>query len=447
MSVTMYPSSKATELPVVLGGSPAVASDDDSLFHWPIVTAEDEKAVVDVLRAGKMSAWDITEKFEAEWGAYLGTRYNLAHCNGTMALLAAMFGVGVGRGDEIIVPSMTYWASGLQAMLLGATPVFAEVDPQSLCIDPKGIEKLITPRTKAIIAVHYCGHPADMDAILEIARRRNIKVIEDVSHAQGSLYKGRLCGSMGDVAGISMMAGKSFAIGEAGMLSTNDRTIFERAIALCHYERCAQHVQEPELRKMVAPVNARTAMPLAGLKGRVNQTCSAMGRVQLKYYPQRIKEIQSAINRFWDLLDGTPGLRPHRCNLAEGSTMGGWYNPLGHYSPEELGGLSVGAFVDAVNAEGSNRTFRGSNYPLHLHAVMRDADVYHDGKPTRIAFSDRDLREPIGSLPITEGLHARCIGIPYFKHDEPELIAQYANAFKKVANSAEKLVKHVQAAT
>jgi dTDP-4-amino-4,6-dideoxygalactose transaminase len=444
MSVTTLPSSKLIDLPVVLGGPPALADDHEALFHWPIVTAEDEHAVIDVLRAGKMSAWDITQQFEAEWGGYIGTKHNLAHCNGTMALLAAMFGVGVGRGDEIIVPSITYWASGLQAMLLGATPVFAEIHPETLCIDPAGIEKLITPQTKAIVAVHYCGHPADMDAIMEIARRRNIKVIEDVSHAHGSLYKGRICGAMGDVAGFSMMAGKSFAIGEAGMLSTNDRTIFERAVALCHYERCAEQVLDLSLRKVVAPANARTALPLAGLKGRVNQTCSAMGRVQLKYYPQRIQEIQSAINRFWDLLDGTPGLRPHRCNLSDGSTMGGWYNPLGHYLPEELGGLTVGAFVDAVNAEGSSRTFRGSNFPLHLHAVMRDADTYHDGKPTRIAFASRDVREAVGSLPVTEQLHARCIGIPYFKHDDPELITQYANAFKKVAHHAEKLVQRAR---
>jgi dTDP-4-amino-4,6-dideoxygalactose transaminase len=442
MTAATYSSRETKELPAVLGGEPALSGDNERLFHWPIVTSEDERAVIDVLRAGSMSAWDITEQFETEWGLYLGTRFNLAHCNGTMALLAAMYGVGVGRGDEIIVPSITYWASGLQAMLLGATPVFAEIHPESLCIDPAGIEKLITPRTKAIVVVHYCGHPADMDPIMEIACRRNIKVIEDVSHAQGSLYKGRMCGSMGDVAGVSMMTGKSLAIGEAGMLSTNDRSIYERAVALCHYERCAEQVLEPTLRRIVAPAHARTSMPLAGLKGRVNQTCSAMGRVQLKYYPQRILEIQSAINRFWDLLEGTPGLRPHRCNLQEGSTMGGWYNPLGHYAPEELGGLPVGMFVDAVNAEGSSRTFRGSNYPLHLHAVMRDADTYHDGKPTRIAFAGRDVREAIGSMPVTEGLHARCIGIPYFKHDEPQLIEQYANAFKKVAHSAEKLVKH-----
>ena len=106
-----------------------------------------------------------------------------------------MFGCGVGVGDEIISPSVTYWASCLPAFSLGATVVFADIDPDTLCIDPNDIEHRITERTKAIVAVHYCGHPADMDPIMEIARRHNIKVIEDVSHAHGGRYKGRTVGS------------------------------------------------------------------------------------------------------------------------------------------------------------------------------------------------------------------------------------------------------------
>ena len=175
---------------------------------------------IDVLRAGNMSDWDLTQQFEREWAAYQGTHYALAHCNGTAALLAAMWAVGLGRGDEMIAPSLTYWASATQVMSLGATPVFADIDPVTLCIDPNDIEHRITPRTKAIMVVHYCGHPADMDPIVAIARQHNLKVIEDVSHAHGSLYKGRMCGSLGDVSAMSMMARKSFAIGEAGMLCT-----------------------------------------------------------------------------------------------------------------------------------------------------------------------------------------------------------------------------------
>lgn len=423
----------------ILGGPKAVGQQHDDMFHWPIVTSEDEQAVVDVLRKGAMSGTDITRQFESDWQAYQGTKYNLGHCNGTMALLAAMFAVGVSRGDEVIVPAMTYWASSLPCMLLGASPVYAEIDPVSLCISPDDIRKRISPATRAIVVVHYCGHPADMDAIMAIASEHNIKVIEDVSHAHGALYKGRMVGSIGHIAGMSMMAGKSFAIGEAGMLSTNDQKLYERAVAFCHYERVKTDVHSPELRRIAGPDGFASAQPLAGLKGRMNQTCSAMGRVQLKYYASRIKTIQDAMNRFWDLLEGTPGLRAHRPADAD-TTMGGWYNPVGHYLPEELDGLPVQKFIEAVHAEGG-RAGRGTNMPLHTHPVSREADTFGDGKPTSIAFTSRDTRLKQGDLPISEALEHRAYGIPWFKHDQPELIAQYAAAFKKVALQAGKLKK------
>ncbi len=440
-----HPTSLMSTLPTtsklaLLGGTPEVPSDEaarKALFHWPIVTEEDKAAVCAVLEAGNMSGTLLTREFEAEWGAWLGTEHNLAHCNGTSALLSAMYGVGLSRGDEMIVPSLTYWASAMQAHLLGATPVFADVDPQTLCIDPADIARKITPRTRAIMVVHYCGHPCEMDAISALAKAHNLRVIEDVSHAQGTLYKGRLCGSLGDVSAMSMMGGKSFAIGEGGMLSTNDREIYERAVAFCHYERIDADVQGP-LRE-VCLGSAGFPLPLGGLKGRINQTCSAMGRVQLRHYPARIAQIQNALNRFWDLLDGVPGLRPHRPEAGSGSTMGGWYNPVGHYLPEELGGLPVERFVEAVDAEGG-RSGRGVNSPLHLHPVFHTADVFNDGKPTRIAFTERDVRQGPGSLPVTEAVGARALGLPWFKHDREAEIRRYATAWRKVAENADQLL-------
>jgi len=423
----------------ILGGPKANELESEEIFRWPITTAEDEQAVLEVIRAGSMSAWDISRKFEEEWGEYLGRKFNLSYCNGTMALMTAMFAVGVGRGDEVIVPSITYWASGLQTHLLGATPVFADIDPVTLCIDPRDIERRITPRTRAIVAVHYCGHPAEMDAILEIARKHKLKVIEDCSHAHGGLYKGEMIGTLGDVAGFSMMASKSFAIGEAGMLSTNSREIYERAIAFSHYERTKTDLTLPDLKRVVAADGFVTGLPLGAVKGRINQTCSAMGRVQLKYYPQRMQEIQKAMNRFWDLLEGVPGLRAHRPQRYSGSTMGGWYNPIGHYVAAELGGLPVRKFIDAVQAEGGH-CGRGGSFPLHLHPVLNEADIFHDGKPTRIAFTDRDVRQKPGSLPVSEHLAESVLGMPWFKHDWPEEIERYAAAYRKVANSFEQLL-------
>jgi dTDP-4-amino-4,6-dideoxygalactose transaminase len=415
----------------ILGGPKTVEAFDADLFKWPIVTDEDEKAVIDVLRAGSMSQTGVSKQFEAEWGQFIGTKFNLCHPNGTASLLGAFFGVGLGRGDELISPSLTYWATAMPCMALGATPVFADIEKDSICIDPNDIERRITKRTKAIVVVHYSGHPCDMDAIMAIAKKHNLKVIEDVSHAHGARYKGKMTGNIGDVACFSMMASKSFPIGEGGMLSTNDRTIFERALAFGHYERMGE-LTLPDLRPLAGA-------PLGGVKHRLNQTASAMGRVQLKHYPQRIAEIQAGMNRFWDLLEGCPGIRPHRVRRDSDSTMGGWYNPLGHFLPEELGGLPVAKFIEAVNAEGG-KTGRTANKPLHVHPALNMPDVYRDGKPTRIAFSDRDVRQGPGSLPVSEALAERVFGIPWFKKDKPEQIERFAMAYRKVAENAKKLI-------
>jgi perosamine synthetase len=423
----------------ILGGPKTVEREDKSLFHWPIVTAEDEQAVLEVLRAGTMSGWDITMKFEHDYAQWMGAKFALGSANGTCSLIEAMFGIGIGRGDEMIMPSLTYWASGLQLFSMGATPVFADIEKGSVCIDPNDIERRITPRTKAIMVVHYCGHPCDMDRIVPIAKKHKLKLIEDCSHAHGTMYKGRMCGTFGDVSAASLMAGKSLPAGEGGMMWTNDRMIFERAIAFAHYERTKTDITDPALRAVVAPDSATTGLPLGAIKGRMNQTCAAMGRVQLKHYPERIKEIQKAMNYFWDQLQGVPGLRPHRVDPKSDSTMGGWYNPLGHYVPEELGGLPVGKYIEAVQAEGGGSR-RAANYPMHLHPVLNEADVYHDGKPTRIAFSDRDVRQPKGSLPNSEVLASRILGVPWFKHYRPDEIRLYAQAYKKVALQADQLI-------
>jgi perosamine synthetase len=299
----------------IFGGKPAIDKKKvpDSLFKWPIVTKEDEDAVLDVLRRGAMSGLDVTEKFEKEFAKWQKRKYAIAYCNGTMSLQAAMYACKIGAGDEIICPSKTYWASCLQAFNLGATVVFADIHPRTLCIDPDDIERCIGPRTKAIMVVHYLSHPADMDPIMAIAKKHNIYVIEDVSHAQGGMYKGRMLGTFGHVAAMSAMSGKSFATGEMGILVTDDKEMYDRAMAYCHYERNnSKYISTDYLLKYAS-------MPLGGVKGRVNQMCAAMGRVQLKYYDERTAEIRKAMKYFWSLLEGVPGIRAHMVDESDGS--------------------------------------------------------------------------------------------------------------------------------
>jgi perosamine synthetase len=410
-----------------LNGPKAVQNDPGDLFVWPIVTPEIEQAVLAVLRAGKMSGLDVTEAFEKEFAAWHGLAYALAHNTGTAALQGAMFGLGIGKGDEIICPSITYWASCLPVYALGGTVVFADIDPETLCIDPTDIEHRITGRTKAIVVVHYAAHPADMDPILEIARRHQVKVIEDVSHAHGARYKGRLLGTMGDVAAFSLMSGKSLACGEGGIMITNDRRVYERALVFGHYARHAEITLDE--------IASGAGLPWGGHKYRMHQLTSAVARVQLKNYAQEMAEIDRAMNYFWDLLQGVPGLGDHRPQEPD-TTKGGWYAAHGLYRSEELGGLSITRFCQAVSAEGAP-CVPGCNKALHLHPVFNTLDIYQHGQPTRIANlpAGLDVRQPPGSLPVSEGVQSRTFYTPWFKRFRPHLIEEYAAAYRKVAEN------------
>ena len=172
----------------ILGGPQAVQTPVEDMFTWPIITQEDEDACLEVLRRGAMSGTDVTAEFEKEYAAWFGVKHALGCNTGTAALQAAMWAAGVGVGDEIISVSLTYWATNLPAFSLGATVVFADVERDTMCINPADIEHRITDRTKAIVPVHYCGYPCDMDKIMAIAEKHNLKVIEDVSHAHGSVW-------------------------------------------------------------------------------------------------------------------------------------------------------------------------------------------------------------------------------------------------------------------
>jgi len=424
--------SATEEKPALLGGPKAIQTDPGDIFEWPIITEEDEAACLECLRAGGMSSTDITKQFEQEYAQWHGVKYALGHNTGTAALQAAMWACGVGAGDEIICPSITYWASALPAFSLRATVNFADIHPDTLTIDPDDIEHRINERTKAIMVVHYAGYPADMDPIMEIAEKHGIKVIEDASHAHGGHYKGRLIGTIGHVTGMSCMSGKALAIGEGGMLLTDDKEIYQRAIAWGHYARHDEIEDNPALAPFVG-------VPFGGVKHRMHQLSSAVGRVQLRHYSERLAQIQRAMNYFWDQLEDVPGIKAHRPPKDSGSDNGGWYAARGLYRSEELDGLDISRFIEALRAEGVS-TSAGANFPLHLHPVCRDLDIYNEGEPTRISTVDEDIRQTEGSLPVSESVDERVMSIPWFKHYRAQIIDEHAWAYRKVCENADALL-------
>lgn len=179
--------------------TPTVTLDQVEANRWPIITREDEDAVLAVMRDGDLSTHPVTRQLEADYQHYFGMRHGLAHCNGTAALLAAFWAIGLKPGDEVIVPSATWWASVVPMMWLGVIPVFAETETRCLGLDPEDVRKKITSRTRAIVVVHLWGMPSRMAELSAIAREHGLKIIEDASHAHGARWHGKLCGTLSDV--------------------------------------------------------------------------------------------------------------------------------------------------------------------------------------------------------------------------------------------------------
>ena len=277
------------------------------------------------------------------------------------------------------------------------------------------------------MVVHYLGHPADMDPIMAIARKHNVKVIEDVSHAQGGLYKGRKVGTFGDVAAMSLMTGKSLAIGEAGILVTDDRRRYERAVALGHYERFDASDREPRPEAVDRPAAGRVQVPHApdverGRPGAAQALRRAHGRD-----PGRD-----------ELLLGPAGgharaSRRTGRRRARAARWGAGTRRTGSTGPRSSAACPRPASARPCAPRASRDAAPGANLPLHLHPLFNDADVYGHGKPTRIAHSDRDLRQPPGSLPVTEATVDRVLVDPVVQATAPELIDEYVAAFRKVS--------------
>ncbi|MCX7868409.1 MAG: DegT/DnrJ/EryC1/StrS family aminotransferase, partial [Terrimicrobiaceae bacterium] len=288
---------------------------------------------------------------------------------------------------------------------------------------------------------HCAGHPAAKDAILPIPDRHGLKVIDDNSHAHGSLHKGRVTGAFGDVTGASMMAGKSFAIGKAGMLTKNTPKISECAIACGHYERTGgasrYALSVPEVH---GPLEVLSGEPAGGFKHRVNQTCSAPGRVQLRHNPERVAEIQRAMKRFGELLDRLPGLRAHRPPKQSGSTMGGWSAARGLHKADELGGLPLEKFRKAARDQDLEQCAPEANFPLRTHALFHHGDIFGHEGPTAAAFGRRGVRQGPESPPVAQRIHAFCFSVLRLSYDWTEAIEAPAEAFRKVVLNASLLL-------
>ncbi len=199
------------------------------LQNEPLLDGNERQYVLDCLETNWIgSLGKYINLFEQKWAEYCGVACGVACSSGTTAIHLALAALGIGHGDEVLVPCFTLVADTNMVILVGAKPVLVDVDPRTWCIDPVRIEAKITPRTKAILCVHMYGHPCDMDRLLEIARRHKLLVIEDAAQAHGTEYKGRKAGSLGDIACFSFYSSKTLTTGEGGMVMTNDAALADK---------------------------------------------------------------------------------------------------------------------------------------------------------------------------------------------------------------------------
>lgn len=274
---------------------------------WPHFDQDEIEAAAAVLRSGKVNYWTGEEGrlFEIEFADYLGCRHAIALSNGTVALELALHALDIGPGDEVVTTSRTFIASASCAVMRGATPVFADVDPVSQNITVESIARVTTPRTKAIIAVHLAGWPCDMDPIMEFAEARGIKVIEDCAQAHGAGYKGRKVGSIGHAAAFSFCQDKIMTTGgEGGMLTTNDSQLWEKAWAYKDHGKSHVAVYNTQ-----HPPGFRWLHESFGTNMRMTEMQSAIGRLQLRKLPAWMERRQHNAGLLNAAFAGLPGLR------------------------------------------------------------------------------------------------------------------------------------------
>lgn len=430
----------------VLGGEPSITLDQKEAARWPVIEAEETAAVQEVLASGELSTSPVARQLEAEFAAYHGVRYALSANNGTAALHAAFFALGLGPGDEVISPSATYWATAMPVLNCGAIPVFADVDPETMCIDAADVERRITPRTKAVVVMHSGGMPCEMDALLDVARRHGLRVVEDASHAHGATYKGRKVGTFGDVAAFSLQTSKLCPAGEGGILLTDDETILRRATALGHYERLG--------RRPAAPVGGGTGHEEGteedeydrfrhtsfGHKYRISPLNAAVGRVSLAKLDERNRRRNAGIQHLLDGISEIPGLTPQR--IPDYLQRVYYGQPRIRYDAAEFGGLPIERFVEALRAEGARVSggtqlrHRGGLHTQPMFVERAHWAFQHPANAEAVAHA----RYGAGALPVTDDPPRDRLSLPNFPRPTGELLGQYVTAFHKVARSAAQLL-------
>ncbi len=372
----------------------------ESVHFPPMMDKEEIEAVMRVLKSKRLTllSGKRIKKFEKEFAKYVGTREAIAVNSGTAALHVALSALGVGPGDEIIVPPFTFVATATAVLHQNAIPIFVDIDPKTYCLNPAEIEKAITSKTKGIIPVHLFGHPADMDPILEIAEKHDLFVIEDACQAHGAEYKGKKVGSIGDMGCFSFFESKNMMTGEGGIITTNNEELAEAARLVRHHGEPSWYVYER-----------------LGYNYRMTEVQAALGLVQLRKLDKMNQIRIDNANYFTKHLEGIEGIQiPYVSKNVK--HVYHVYAPL--MEPEKLN-VSKDQFLEMLN-KGVPITKRIYPQPLYKSKLFQERMGYGKVKcPYTCPYYGKNITYDI-HLPVVEEICTRVIGLPNmpFVHKE-----------------------------
>ena len=323
---------------------------------WPQFGTEEEELLLRALRSGTWGSIDGTyiKQFEVEFAELQAARHGVTVANATMGLAVALKAIGVGPGDEVLVPPYTFIATASAALMLGAIPVFVDVDPETLLIDPALIDQAVTTRTRAIIPVHHGGSPADMDGVMAAAQRHGLRVIEDAAQAHGAAWRGRPVGAIGDIGVFSFQSSKPITSGEGGIMLTNDDELDEllwsyRNVGRRRGGEWYEHVR-------------------IGWNLRMSEFQGAILLAQMKRMPAQQRQRTEAAAYLTQQLEQIPDVLALK--VPDGVTAHSWYTYHWRWLGAARGGLHKMRFAEALRAEGVP-VFHGY-VPLNQNQALRD---------------------------------------------------------------------------
>ncbi len=352
---------------------------------FPDLDDSDEQEVLAVLRSGRLALGARAAEFELAVARYVGVANAVAVSSGTAALHLIVRALRVGVGDEVIVPSFTFAASVNVLLYEGVTPVFADIEPETYNVDPADVERKVGPRTKALLAVDVFGHPAEWDALLEIAQRHGLRVIDDSCEALGARYKGRMVGQFGDAAAFAFYPNKQITTGEGGMVVTNDGELARVIRSLRNQGR--------------SEMGSWLEHERLGYNYRMDEMSAALGVSQLRRIEQFLEKRERVARWYTERIAKVPGVRPP---VVKPYVRMSWFVYV--VTLEE--GLDREPVMKAMEAEGIPT--RGYFSPVHLQPYMRERFGYKGGE-----------------LPVTESVARRTIALPFHNNltlEEVELV-------------------------